>query len=221
MTRKKGDYISQPDSQSAQSGQIFDDEGLIKNEADTICFCTDARRVIPAEDSEIFNGRMHRAEIKLLLAGETTKYLTFITPPATAENPLYVVWGKDAIKADVNNVDYRLFENVTFTEGGAQPIINPCRPLSELYPAQSQLFNNSTNVSLVGAIEISLDVILGSQGTARSIGGGSAGDRFMVLLPSTKYALEIINHDSQPTNLLVKSFFLEALFPKIWDELHL
>ena len=211
--------------------QSPDPDEPLKDRAKTISAGANAVKSIPAEDAIIIdNGRLFKAEIKLTLAPETEKYLVFITPPATAEVPMYVLWGTDLVKGDVNNVDYELWENATWTEDPgdtAQPIINQNRVLAATVLPQSQLFNLTVNpVSIAGAIEIDLDAVLGSQGGPglgqASTGSTAAGLRFTgPLLPSKKHALRLYNNSTTETaNLVVKSAFIEGLFPILYEKVN-
>lgn len=227
MTQIKHNDIEKvlPRTGLVQSGDPTDP---IKDEAKTICPCTNAVRSIPAEDSTIIqDGRGFKAEIKFTLAPETEKLLVFITPPSTAEIPLYVIWGTDIVKGDVNNIDYQLYEEASWVEDPGdteQPIININRVLSGIVLPQSQLFNATINpVSLVGATEIDIDSVLGGQATGPQtspVGGVAAGLRFNgPLKPSTKHALRLYNNDDTLTaNITVKSVFIEGTFQGLYEK---
>lgn len=210
------------DQHVAGSTKQYRDDDSVVNGAETICPCTDAVRSIPAEDSQVFeSGTVFKAEIRFALADQATKYLYFQTPAATEEAPLYVVWGTDIVKADVNNVEYTLWEGAEFTGTVAQPTINQNRPLQGIVTAQTLLYNTATDLGLGSAVEVDLDTVLGAIGGpgvgVPSAGASSAGLRFLILKPSTKYVLEIFNDNgTDAANVMVKSGFLEGLFPRVY-----
>jgi hypothetical protein len=177
-----------------------------------------ALRTMSPSDAEILKGNIFTSQFQGTLAAGLTKYITFITPVATQQSPLFVIWARDFVKADVNNFVYRLLENVTFTPGGALTITNPNRVMASKKTPQTLLYNAPTAVSIAGAIEIDLDPVLGSQGTSRSTGGASVGLRFFVLKPNTKYGIELKNNDSQTANYFVKSMFYEAENQTLYNE---
>jgi len=203
------------------TGRLLRDDDEVVNFSHLMCRCASSLKTIPTEDAQIFEGDLYKAEIRFPLLAGVTKYLAFITPQNSRENPLYVIWGTDIFKADVNKASYELYENATFTIGGLQQAINPNRPLSILKTAQTLLYNAPTAVSVASpAILIDSDIILGSAGTARSVGGTSNGNRFTLLLPNTKYVIKITNESADAATVFFESNFIEGLFPLIYETLN-
>lgn len=202
---------------SPQNTEMVNEQGMI---FDPWCTCSAALRQIPVEESILISGgTVFKAEIKFTLANNATRYLAFVTPPATAEVPRYVEWWQDYLSADVNNLTYRLWEGANFTPGAAQPVVNQNRALSAVVLPFTLLYPTPTAVTLAGAVEVDLLAALGSQaqGAGRGSGGAVAGQRFMILKPNTKYVIELFNDNSGFTaNLLFKSVFIESLFPGLY-----
>lgn len=211
--------------------QSPDPEEPLKDEAKTISEYVHSIKTIPAEDAIIMEeGRLFKAEIKIALVKETEKLLVFITPPATEEIPMYIIWATDVVKGDVNNLDYELYEGATWLDDPGdtpQPIINPNRVLAATVLPQTELFSATTNaISIATATKIDINAVLGGQGgpgiSQTSVGEGASGRRFNgPLLPSTKYALRLYNNDLTDTaNIVVKSAFIEALFPLLYAKVN-
>ena len=201
--------------------QSFDPEEPIRDAAKVICPCTESIRTIPTEDSVIIqDGQVFKAETKFTIANNATVFLAFETPPATEQIPLYVIWGRDLLLSDTNNVTYRLWEEAIYTVGDLQPIINQNRVLKDLVTPLSVLTPNPTAVDIGSATEIDLSATLGAQDPGLfggPTGGSTAGQRFLVLMPSTKYVIEIFNDEGgQTANAVFKSTFIEALFPGLY-----
>lgn len=211
-------------------------DDVLINEADAFCPCTDAVRSIPAEEStQIQDGLLYKAEIKLALPGvdaapANVKFLVFKTPPASAGDPVYVLWGTDIIRGDVNNIDYQLFEEAVWTDDPGdtpQPAINNNRVLAATVPALSELFNATVNpVTVDPAKEIDLDAILGGQVTGpQTAPVGSAGGSLRFtgpLKPDTKHAIRLTNNDANlVANIVVKSAFIEARLPGLYAQVNL
>lgn len=216
-----------PKTMHTNSGRYAKENGETRNFADVICECTNAIRLIPTEESLVFtDGRVFKAEIRFSLATGGKKYLVFETPEATEEVPMYVVWGTDIVKSDVNNTKYTLWEVADNSWVGSvvQPVVNQNRVFDAIVNHQTQLFNTTVATpTFVGAVEIDIDSVLGGKegipATSTSAGGTAAATRFLLLKPSKKHVIEIENPDlTDAANIVVKSAFLEGLFPGVFEK---
>lgn len=199
--------------------KLIKTDGTVINSADAFCQWTNSFRSVPPEDSEQFEGNVFKAEIKFTIASGATRYLAFSTPVATKNDPRYILWATDVVKSDVNDVEYRLWEDIAYTVGDIQPIINLNRPLKDIVTTSAVLTPNPTDVDLSGGTQIDLDATLGSQDPGifgNSSGGQAVGLKFLILSPNTDYAIELINNSTDAANVVVKSRYDEAMIPTLY-----